>query len=120
MTLDRKNLAGQNLDYMGTGGISRENRQAGFDPAYRDRRSGTVYRSCYADGSPAPVHVLDGLPDALVVRRTDDGHVMAVAEQLEVGFVREGRFYTRQEAIDWLQTHAPDAPGVAESDLSPA
>ncbi|HEB58890.1 MAG TPA: hypothetical protein ENJ01_06705 [Gammaproteobacteria bacterium] len=114
MSLSRRKLADQTLDYMGTGGISRENQHLGFVPAYRDTRTGTVYPSCHADGRPAPVHVLDGLPAELVVRRSADGHVMAVARQVEAGFVRNGRFYTRAEAARWLQRHDAD---IAGSDL---
>ena len=118
MSLNRRKLADQTLRYMGTGGISRENRHAGFRPAYRDRRSGQVYLSCYADGRPAPVHVLDGLPEALVVQRSAAGHVMAVVQWVEAGFVRAGRFYTREEAVRCLQ--AEDAALGRESGLAPA
>jgi hypothetical protein len=84
----------------GTGGVSAENRCYGFRPAFLDRETGTVYLSCFANGCPAPFHILDGLPDEVVLARGDRGRVAAVKASIESGFVFEDRFYTREEAAE--------------------
>ncbi len=97
--LSLTHLRRQNRRYRGSGGVSAENRGAGFRPAFLDSRTGLVYLSRFPDGSPAPVHLLDGLPSELVVRRTAAGRVAAVGDSVVAGFVRDGRFLTRNEAI---------------------
>ena len=82
-------LREQNRQYVGTGGISQENRSKGFAPAFMSYRTGTVYLSCFADGRPAPFHTLEGLPDK--------------DESVEAGFVKDGKFYTRAEAAAAVQ-----------------
>lgn len=92
-------LRTQNRYYRGSGGVSAENRGAGFRPAFLDSRTGLVYLSQLPDGSPAPVHLLDGLPPELVVQRTAAGRVAAVCDSVVAGFVRDGPFLTRDEAM---------------------
>lgn len=92
-------LARQNRRFRGSGGRSEENRHAGFLPAFQDVATRAVYRARFADGRPAPCHILDGLPDEVVVRRDRAGRVAAVKASVVAGFVRDGRFYTREEAI---------------------
>jgi hypothetical protein len=91
-------LQAENASFRGTGGISEENRCLGFQPAFFDSRSGTIHPSRFADGRPAPIHVLDGLPDELVVERSALGRVSAVESCVIAGFVLDGRFYTREAA----------------------
>jgi hypothetical protein len=88
----------QNRCFKGTGGLSQENRSSGFLPAFSDTRNGTVYLSCFADGTPAPVHMLDGLPSDLIIERSASGRVTAVMDCIQAGFVRQGQFYTREQA----------------------
>lgn len=88
----------QNRQMHATGGRSQENRSVGFVPAFRDLRSGRIYRSRFAGGIPAPVHVLDGLPAELVRQRDAHGHVLSVEAGIVPGFVRDGEFYTRAQA----------------------
>lgn len=92
-------LRTQNRRYRGSGGVSAENRGAGFRPAFLDSRTSLVYLSQFPDGSPAPVHLLDGLPPELVVQRTAAGRVAAVRDSVVAGFVRDGPFLTRDEAM---------------------
>ncbi|MEJ2509667.1 MAG: hypothetical protein P8009_09360 [Gammaproteobacteria bacterium] len=91
-------LRRQTAERRGTGGTSDDNRDCGFLPAFRDSLTGKIYPSRYADGRPACVHLLEGLPGDLVVERGTDGQPVAVKGSLEPGFTREGRFYTREEA----------------------
>jgi hypothetical protein len=102
-------LRAQSDAYRGTGGCSEENGDFGFRPAFRDDDSGIVYRACFLDGNPAPFHILDGLPDEVVVNRTESGRVTAVKGSLVSGFVRLGRFYTRDEAAAAVSQTLPCA-----------
>jgi hypothetical protein len=92
-------LAAENDQYFGTAGCSAGNRGLGFRPAFLDSATGAVYPSRFADGRPAPVHVLDGLPQHLVTQRAPDRRVRAVRDGVVAGFVRDWRFYTREEAL---------------------
>jgi hypothetical protein len=89
--------------YRGTGGTSEESREQGFVPAFRDVASGRVYLSRFANGQPAPLHVVAGLPDEVVVRRDATGRVVAVKGTVVAGFVRQGRFYTREQAAESVE-----------------
>jgi len=73
----------------------------GFAPAYYDSATETVYLSRYSDGSKAPVHVLDGIPCNLF----PDGNEKSgeLPDTIIVGFVRDNRFYTREQAAQSLQ-----------------
>lgn len=95
-----QDLKAQHRIYRGTGGASvdESNRCLNFLPAFLDSETGQVYPSLNANGSPACMHILCGLPDELVVERDCNGRVVAVKATLVVGFTRDGIFYTRDEA----------------------
>ena len=97
----------ENAAYRDTGGVSQNNRQAGFRPAYRNIRTGQTVISRFADGSQAPIHVLDGLPDDWVVARYEDGRVRRVLATVVSGFVCRGRFYTREAAARAMSAGNP-------------
>jgi hypothetical protein len=88
----------ENLLYRGTGGRSEENRDLGFRPAFFDFATQRIYMSCYPNGLPARVHLLDGLPDEVVLERSPSGRVLRTKATLMTGFVRNGYFYTRGAA----------------------
>ncbi len=71
----------------------------GFRPAFYDYATCTLHASRHADGQPAWIHDFDGLPDELVVVRTDFGRVIAVKSSLMTGFERNGYFYTIASAL---------------------
>jgi hypothetical protein len=96
--LNDARLECENRWFAGTGGRSEENRPCGFRPAFMDADTRSVYGSCFADGTPAPVHLLDGLPDEVVLTRDPSGRVRAAKASVIAGFVLEGRFFTREEA----------------------
>jgi hypothetical protein len=96
--MNEMRLERENTRYRGTAGVSEENRSLGFRPAFVDRETQAVYLSRFADGRPAPCHVLDGLPEELVLARRACGRVAMVKASVVSGFVRDGRFYTRSEA----------------------
>ena len=91
-------LKQENELHEGTGGRSQENRDLGFRPAFLDFQTQVIYPSRFADGRPAPIHVLDGLPDEVIVDRAASGRVVAAKASLISGFVRNGFFYTRAAA----------------------
>jgi len=91
-------LTVENSRYCGTGGVSSRNGGAGFRPAFMDAGTRAVYLSRFADGRIAPFHILDGLPDDLVLARRTGGRVAAAKPSLVSGFERAGVFYTRDEA----------------------
>ena len=91
-------LMEQNRCFKGTGGVSQENCSGGFLPAFSDTRTGMVYLSRFADGRLAPMHLLDGLPAELIVSCNASGRVVATKDCIQAGFVRQGQFYTREQA----------------------
>lgn len=93
MVLERENDA-----FRGSGGISSNCRFYSFSPAFLDSETDTVYLSRFADGTPAPIHLLDGLPEEVVVGRDPAGKVVSVKPSIISGFIREGRFFSREAA----------------------
>ena len=100
MTHERINE--ENHRYHNTGGISEQNRSSGFAPAFRDDESGRAELSRFENGLPAPIHLLEGAPEAWVVERDLAGTVLALKPSIIAGFLRDGRFYTREEAATAL------------------
>ena len=119
--LTRKTLEDGNRRYTGRGGIGEENRGLGFLPAYLDSATGSIYLSCFPDGRRAPIHLLDG-PKRLALRRDASGKVIAVKGSVSAGFVREGRFYTREQAVRAMMREARDgtSPRPVQASLSPS
>ena len=96
--LSQQLLRRQNRAYASSGGVSRNNRGAGFVPGYFDMQSGVAVLSRFSDGKPAPIHLLDGLPETWVVARNEQGQVLEVRPGVIAGFIRDGIFYTREQA----------------------
>ena len=97
-TMTLETLQRENVEFLGTGGRSQENRSLGFRPAFMDRDTSAVYPACFADGRPAPFHLLDGLPSEVVLTRNANGRVAVVKPSIVSGFVLDGEFYTREAA----------------------
>jgi hypothetical protein len=96
--MNEQRLSQENTAHAGTGGVSRGNAGMGFRPAFLDFATLTIYPSRFADGRPAPFHLLDGLPDEAVTDRLPSGRVVAAKASIISGFERGGFFYTRQAA----------------------
>lgn len=103
--LTQQRLEDQNTRFKGNGGVSEENRSLGFMPAFADTQNGRIYLSRFADGRLAPMHILDGLPEQVVETRDPDGRVTKVKETIIAGFVRDGHFYTREQAARFATKH---------------
>ena len=93
--MTEQTLALENARFRGTGGVS-AHRPLGFSPAFMDTETRFVYASRFADGRLAPFHVLDGLPDELLLPSSSGRR--RIKSSVVSGFVREGLFYTRNEA----------------------
>lgn len=91
-------LKKENQRFANSPGISVNNKAYNFLPAFQDIRSGCCLVSRFADGRFAPVHILDGLPEEWIEARKPDGQVIRACPQIISGFLRNGRFYTREEA----------------------
>ena len=98
-------LREQNKRFEGTGGRSQENCSVGFVPAFQDTRTGIVYRSCFANGKCAPVHVVSGLPAEFLRKISGSVNDVVLNDAIEAGFLREDQFYTRGEAADYTNKH---------------
>lgn len=108
--LTPRTLRIENQRFQNTGGVSRNNRDQCFRPAFLDSATGRVYLSRFADGRLAPMHLMDGLPDEIVRQRNAEGRITAVTQTVIAGFARDGLFYTREQA----------AKAVASATVTPA
>lgn len=99
-------LAQETASFQNSGGVSAENRSFGFHPAFMDAETERVFASSFADGRRAPFHLLDGLPNDVVLERNAAGRVVAVKSSVIAGFVHQGRFYTRDEAARYVSSMA--------------
>lgn len=102
LPVDQQSLKLANRCFAGTGGVSCNNRSAGFVPAYLNTSSGVAVSSCFANGEPAPIHMLEGLPQEWVAERDSQGFALRAIAEVVAGFLRDGRFYSREEAADLL------------------
>lgn len=72
-------------------------RESGYLPAFYDHYTMTAELSRFTDGMPAPVHLLDGLPDDWVAKRSTTGKILALKESVTAGYLYKGFFYTPDE-----------------------
>lgn len=92
--LSYSRLVAEATQYVGTGATSAE---SVCTPAFRDDVSGRVYPATFADGRPAPLHLLAGLPDHLIAERDAGGRPIAAVASVTPGFIDGDRFFTREE-----------------------
>lgn len=90
-------LTAQNAEHAITGAAGTA-RRFGFSPAFLDYATMRIHPARFADGTPAPYHCLDGLPEEMVLRRLSRGRVLLAKATLISGFERGGFFYTRTAA----------------------
>ncbi|MFN3235676.1 MAG: hypothetical protein ACE37D_01320 [Pseudomonadales bacterium] len=102
--MDRQALREQNQRFANTEGISVNNQDLGFVPAFRDPDTGRVEVARFQDGRLAPMHVISGLPAEWATELDASGAVLVVKPGIEAGFCRGGQFYTREQAISACQS----------------
>ncbi len=96
-------LERENIVFRDSCGVSENNAQFKFVPAFQDVVDGRVAMSRFRDGRIAPFHTLDGLPDEWIVVRNKKGNVEAVKESIISGFVFQGKFLNREEAVRYIE-----------------
>ena len=96
-------LLQENREFSGSGGVSQEKAHLNFRPAFMDQASGDIEISRLGNGKPAPFHSLEGLPDHWVIERNIAGRVVDIKSSVISGFVRMGRFFTREEAAAFVE-----------------
>lgn len=97
--MDQRAIRRENHAYRGTMGASQENFSAGFRPAFRDTATGRVEYARFQSGHVAPVHLIEGLPRDWAISVSPDGQVMDIKDGIIAGFIKDDRFFTRDEAI---------------------
>jgi len=99
-------LRRQNAEHAGTGGRSDGNRGLGFRPAFFHFQTQAIHLPRFGAGRLAPFHLLDGLPEEVIVDRAPAGRVVAAKASRIAGFERHGYFYTRttaaRAAAEWV------------------
>jgi len=103
--MNQYELCHENRRFEGTAGISKNNRQEGFLPAFRDETTGRVELARTADGAVATMHVITWLPGNWAKSSDSDGGIVELKDGIVCGFVRDGRFYSREE----VAALSPDA-----------
>jgi len=98
--MNKNRLRIENLAFAGTCGVSENARKVRFLPAFKDLETGRVELACFAPGTPAPMHVLSCLPDEWAAERNAAGEIIELKASVIAGFVRDDRFYTREEAAN--------------------
>ena len=119
-SLCHQELSRQNSEFDNTGGVSQQNCSQGFHPAFYDTDSNRCELARFSDGTPAPMHILDGVPNEWVVERNDAGKVVAVKASIIAGFIRNGVFYTREQASYFCSQHEHQTEDLAEYRPLPA
>lgn len=90
----------QNDTFRGTRGVSSGCKNLGYVPAFHNADTGETCRSLFADGRPAPMHLLDGLPESWILKRNARHRVTQVKASIIAGFLRDGHFYTREQVAN--------------------
>ena len=93
-------LPRENRDFADTTGISINNRTLGFIPAFYDKKSGRAEISRYFDGRPAPIHLMEGLPEEWAADHDAQGRITSLIPTIISGFVRGTDFFTRDQAAE--------------------
>jgi len=96
--LDAHKLNVENQQFARTCGLSANNANQDFIPAFRNEETGEVALARFADGRVAPMHLIINLPEDWATARNARGQISAVLDCVIAGFVQEGQFFTRAEA----------------------
>ena len=96
--MDSKTLQRQNHEFAGTYGVSIANRRAKFVPAFRDTDTDRVEIARFRNGQAATMHLICGLPEEWAIDHDEHGSICRVKQSIVAGFVRDGIFYSREQA----------------------
>ena len=81
----------------------------GFAPAYLNSETGEMMLSTFANGSPAPIHLLEGLPANWVTAQTEAGNPGGLKETVVSGYIRDDKFFTREHAAAAAKQESADS-----------
>lgn len=98
--MDNHTLELENLAFGTTAGVSRNNSEAGYIPAFLDKKTGLIEISRLKNGCPSSIHIISWLPKKWASSLASDGSVQSLRLGIIAGFVRDGIFYTREEAAE--------------------
>ena len=93
-------LVRENEEFCGTRGVSENNRDLGFKPAFLNKDTGEVEIARLEDGLPAPMHLITWLPRHWARVVDTRGAVLSLVPSVIAGFTQDGVFYTRAEAAE--------------------
>ena len=96
--LTQESVQRESIEYAGTCGESATAKKSRFLPAFRNDSDGSVELARMPNGQPAAMHLISELPSSWACKLDDQGKVIELIEEIVAGFVRDGRFYTREEA----------------------
>jgi len=74
--MNNRTLELENLAFGGTKGVSKNNKAEGFRPAFCNQKTGQVELARFENGTPAPVHLIVGLPKEWAATREENGTLM--------------------------------------------
>lgn len=80
----------------------------GFTPAFLNAESGDIAFAKFANGFPAPVHIVEGLPENWFKQPNKKSGKEDLKQEIVSGFIREGHFFTREEATQQLASEKPN------------
>jgi hypothetical protein len=95
--MNRNTLHCENLAFAGTRGVSQNNRELGFRPAFLDKITGRIELARMANGQPATMHLICWLPGDWGSSFNEDGSIESLKAEIVAGFEFDGLFYTRDE-----------------------
>ena len=99
--MNNQTLRNENLAFAGTNGISQNNSRSGFKPAFMNSNSGRIEISRTESGGPAPIHLIDWLPEEWAASTRKDGSIESLIPGIISGFSRDGKFYTREQTANF-------------------
>lgn len=103
MLLNPTQVDSQYINYKQSGPALFSDASFGFMPAFMDVFSEEVHLATYADGIPAVLHVLEGLPAKWIAEWGEDGRPNSVRTGVIAGFMRGGCFYTIDDIMNSLR-----------------
>ena len=95
--MNKRVLRFENKEFAGTPGVSENNRDMNFYPAFLNKRDGRVEVARTQNGNAAPCHLIDWLPAEWAKAVDMKGRVQSLKSEIIAGFVKDGVFYTREE-----------------------
>ena len=96
----QRSLVEESARFVGSCGDSATATQHHFLPAFCNRADGRVELAKLPNGQNAPMHLICALPEAWASKCDSDGTVVELIDGIVAGFVRNGHFYTREEAAE--------------------